>query len=197
MDTINRVSDVREFFYRQIRDAIENQCIDATPEAECYLVHLLSRFAKSERLYQELNNRVEEDALFKLLERAMEADRESRIILLRRLGDIALYFAGYFPESLTRKLVDLDYYIQMGGTAYGSISSLVTRPPEQDLYQELSLKFKHWVQILSEVSTHTQIHSEQDLLRLYESWLETGNQVAHRLLHKKGIIPHGGNEENH
>lgn len=197
MESIDTVSNLQEYFYTHVHEAMCNQQIQARPETEFYLVHLLARFSKTELVYREAGNRLEEEALFKLLERALEADREARIILLQRLGDISLYFAGYFPESLSRKLIDLNYYIQMGGSAYGSLSSLVTRAQVQELYGELANKFGAWVEVLSEVSAHSQTRSEQDLLKLYESWLQTGSRVAATLLHKKGIIPHSGSNESH
>lgn len=196
MDAIDTVSDVGEYFYRYVHEAIYNQRVEALPETEFYLVNLLSRFSNTERLYLDYGREQEEQALYKLLERAMEADRQSRIILLRRLGDIALYFAGYFPESLSRKLIDLNYYIQMGGIAYESVSNLIIQSHQHDLYHELSAKFCSWVDILGEVSAESFSHTEQDLLKLYEYWLQTGNRVAEVLLNKKGIILHSGGEES-
>jgi len=40
---------------------------------------------------------------------------------MQRLGDTALFIAGVFADSLNRKLVDVDYYVAMGGTAYAQV----------------------------------------------------------------------------
>lgn len=197
MISIDTVSDVGEYFYQQIREAISNQRIEAMPETEFYLVNLLTRFSKTERVYLESDHQLEEEALCKLLKRALESDRQSRIILLRRLGDIALYFAGYFPESLSRKLIDLNYYVQMGGIAYETVSSLLTAPHKQDLYHELALKFPSWVDVLGEVSAKSFTHTKQDLLKLYDFWLNTGNRVAEVLLQEKGVLLRSGSDESH
>jgi hypothetical protein len=191
MESIDTASNLPEFFCRHIRDAIRNQRVDASPEAEFYLVALLSRFAKADPVYSH------DEALVHLLENALEADRETRITIFKHLGDLALYVAGYFPESLSRKLVDIDYYVQMGGCAYNSISTLHARPTIQALFQELSDKFTLWTNILSEVSAKGRCHtSEQDLLKIYESWQRTGSRLAQVLLEREGIIPHSGSHES-
>jgi hypothetical protein len=153
----------------------------------------LSRFSKTDSLFL----KQEEAALCQLLERALDSHGTARITLLQRLGDIALYFAGYFPESLSRKLIDLNYYIQMGGTAYSSVSHLLPHPLQQELYSELAHGFSAWVDVLSEISANSQIHREQDLIKLYESWLQSGSRVALKLLHQKGLIPHEGTDKSH
>lgn len=198
METINAVPNLQEYFYKMIRHAVINQAVEASPETEFYLVQLLARFSKAEHLYNNERGQLEEEALFSILERALEANHELRILLLKRLGDIALYFAGYFPESLSRKLVDLDYYMQMGGTAYRSLSSIMPQEHCRELYYNLSDKFDSWVDILSEVSAQTQVrHSEQDLLKLYENWQKTGSRFTLSLLQQEGIIPHSGSDESH
>lgn len=193
MECIDTAANLQEFFYQHIRDAIQNQRVDASPEAEFYLVSLLTRFAKTDSL-----RFTHDAALVHLLENALEADREMRITILKQLGDLALYVAGYFPESLSRKLVDTDYYIQMGGCAYNSISNLDARRPIQELFQELADKFSLWMNILSEVSANGRCTtSEQDLLKLYDNWQRTGSRLAQLLLEKEGILPHSGSSGSH
>lgn len=193
MECIDTGANLQEFFYRHIRDAIRNQHVEASPEAEFYLVSLLTRFAKSDTA-----RFTQDAALVHLLEHALEADRDTRISILKQLGDMALYVAGYFPESLSRKLVDTDYYIQMGGCAYSSISSLDARRPIQELFQELAVKFSLWLDILGEVSVNGRFAgNEQDLLKIYENWQRTGSRLAQLLLEKEGILPHGGSTTSH
>ena len=47
-----------------------------------------------------------------------EESGEARNQILRRLGDVALFISGVFSRSLKRRVVDVDYYIAMGGGAY-------------------------------------------------------------------------------
>ena len=45
-----------------------------------------------------------------------------RFELLKKLGDRSLYISGFFADSLQRKVVDVDYYAEMGGVAYGALA---------------------------------------------------------------------------
>ena len=40
---------------------------------------------------------------------------------LRYLGDFSLFTSGFFSDSLSRRAVDVDYYVSMGEFAYGSL----------------------------------------------------------------------------
>ncbi len=194
MTTIRTTPNLQQFFYELVQNAVAEHKAAVSKEVEYYLVQLLSRFSKIE------NNAAQphDEALCSLLHRALEADRATQISLLRDLGDVALYIAGYFPESLSRKLIDIDYYIRMGGSAYGSVSSLTQIPSIQSLYQELAEKFTAWTDLLTTVSSQAQApHSEQDLLRLYDMWQRTGSLRALNLLQKEGILPHSGSEKSH
>jgi hypothetical protein len=58
-----------------------------------------------------------------MLADACEApSHEARCHALQRLGDVSLFFAGFFSGSFARKLVDIDYHIAMGGRAYGTLA---------------------------------------------------------------------------
>ena len=72
-----------------------------------------------------------------------------------RIGDISLFVAGFFGESLARRQVDVDYYVRMGGFAYGSLSDAVRRSVRGRVYTavfaELAAKFQDFVDVLTEI----------------------------------------------
>ncbi len=93
---------------------------------------------------------------------------------LRSLGDFSLFMSGFFPDSLRRRTVDVDYYVSMGEYAYGSLS----RRDEDtfaEVFAELARKFVGYMDVLADVSERTAVTSSADLLRLYEKWLRTGS----------------------
>jgi hypothetical protein len=105
------------------------------------------------------------------------------------LGDVSLYTAGFFGDSLKRKIIDRDYYIQMGGTAYSTLSQLLSyQKTFSELYAELSLRFRPLVDVLSEVATTKELSTNQDLLKIYERWITTGDDHWETLLKKAGIV---------
>ena len=112
---------------------------------------------------------------------------------LQRIGDVALFVAGFFSESLARRAVDIDYYICMGGNAYGSLSEEVRGTFRgnafADIYRELARKFQVLVDVLHEVRDGARHESDIDLLRTYEIWLRTGSERARKLLRQNGVVP--------
>ena len=70
---------------------------------------------------------------------AYEAQPPIRTKLFRRIGDVSLYVGGFFQQSLSRKVVDVDYYIEVGGRAYGLVAG-AEEPAHRSIYEELALK---------------------------------------------------------
>ena len=65
---------------------------------------------------------------------------------MRALGDSALCVSGFFADSLNRKIVDVDYYINMGGGACTALSPRSSNRRDvaevfSELYAELAHKF--------------------------------------------------------
>ena len=40
-----------------------------------------------------------------------------------QIGDVSLFTSGFFADSLRGKLVDVDYYVNIGGAAYNACRS--------------------------------------------------------------------------
>ncbi|OGQ04364.1 MAG: hypothetical protein A3F82_04545 [Deltaproteobacteria bacterium RIFCSPLOWO2_12_FULL_44_12] len=178
-----------DFFRERVQSALTNQQVAASEFTEFYLVNLLQEFRKSEKLFEQDGSKMQEKTLALLLSKAIHGDATTKIRCLKHLGDISLYTAGVFGESIKGKLVDIDYYIGMGGSAYSSLSDMLTHQKTfAGLYGELSKLFPNLVTVLSEVATTSGWASNQDLLRLYERWLATGNGHLEEMLHKAGIL---------
>lgn len=183
---------IREFFRDLLSRAIENQGASVQPFTEFYLVNLLHEFLASEALYvQGEDGTWQQKPLAFLLKEALEEAGPARVRKLRRLGDTSLFISGFFPDSLARRssLVDVDYYIAMGGRAYDAVAR---HAAESSLWEELSDKFRLLVDILNEVSERTVASSEAGVLRLYERWLKTGSRRLASLLTQKGVVPRKG-----
>ena len=57
------------------------------------------------------------------------------------------------------------------------------------VFDELSSKFKEFVDALAEVGEDANFNNDADLLRSYELWLRTGSRRAEKQLRKKGLHP--------
>ncbi|MBI5549798.1 MAG: hypothetical protein HY901_38420 [Deltaproteobacteria bacterium] len=183
-----------EYFRQLLEGAMERQRTPLNQVTEFYLVDLLERFTDPRELYQpKSDGSLEEEPLAFQLQRALEGTREERIQALRRLGDGSLYVAGFFGDSLQRRLVDLDYYIGMGGAAYGALASMTRARGSTgafvDLYEELCRKFITIVDLFSEVSERVSVTTNTGVVRLYERWIKTGSERLTRLLAEQGVVP--------
>lgn len=193
-DRVVRVHNLRDYFRVSIDAAMDKQGVDVDPHAAHYVVNLLTLFARSEDLYEEHDEAYGLKPLALMMADAADASSAvERTFSLQRIGDVALFIAGFFADSLAHKLVDLDYYIHMGGTAYGSLSDEIRGTPRgralADVYRELARKFQLVVDVLNEVRDGARRSSDIDLLRTYEIWLRTGSRRAAQLLKQNGVIP--------
>ena len=189
-----QVHNLRDYFRESIDTVIDNQGVDVDPHAAHYVVNLLTLFARSEDLYEDHGEAYGLKPLALMMaDAAATSNVVERTFSLQRIGDVALFIAGFFADGLAHKLVDLDYYINMGGTAYGSLSDEIRGTARgralADVYRELARKFQIVVDVLNEVRDNARCSSDIDLLRTYEVWLRTGSKRAAGLLRKNGVVP--------
>lgn len=193
-DGVLPVPNLRDYFRESIDSVIYKQRVDVGPHAAHYVVNLLTIFARSEDLYEDHGDAYGLRPLALMMADAADAaTADERNFALQRIGDVALFIAGFFAESLAKKLVDLDYYIYMGGNAYGSLSEEIRGTARgralADVYRELARKFQVVVDVLNEVRDGARQASDIDLLRTYEVWLKTGSRRAAMLLEENGVMP--------
>jgi hypothetical protein len=184
------------FFHEAVTEALDHQKVTASPSTVHYLTNLLSRFARTERLLDKTENGRELPTLAMYYKRAVECSTErERVATLKRLGDVSLFVAGLFADSFNRKLIDVDYYIAMGGTAYAYVAERSQSGEDgvkRVLFGELSEKFTDFVDVLDEVSESSRYRGNRDIMRLYERWLRTGSPRAAKSLARLGIVPAQG-----
>lgn len=186
------VTQPQEYFYELLDGAFSRRSFRPTAETEFYLMNLLNQFMTTDALYsRNSEGKHREEALALLVKEAVEMPApEAQRTLFRQVGDVSLYTAGFFQDSLNRKIVDLEYYIDMGGHAYTEAAS---RHEEEaalrKVFEELSHRFGKFVDVLAEISDQTMSKTERNLLRLYENWMTTKSERSERLLNEAGIIP--------
>jgi hypothetical protein len=188
------VSSLREFFRDAFHAATEHQKLEIDEQSEQYVVNLLTMFSRADSLYEKTPEGLRIRPLAHMLAEALEAPSASaRQRGLQRLGDVSLFIAGFFARSFARKLIDIDYHIAMGGNAYSSLADSMPRTASgrtvAGIYAELARKFQRLVDALNEVSEMSYVHSDKDILRLYEIWMKTGSERAHGLLERLGVHP--------
>src|SRR5205823_8675374 len=143
--------------------------------ASWYLVGLLGEMTRARITDEPLGVKLAQSA----------ADPGERVRTLKEVGDTSLYVAGFFAESLTRSLVDVDYYVGLGQSAYGQLARSFgptgrsgfggTQRSLTGVYEELADKFPEFVGVLAEVRKRTDLASP-DIGKLYEIWLKTRDE---------------------
>ncbi|HYI01477.1 hypothetical protein [Hyalangium sp.] len=191
-------SSLKEFFKSVLVEVIQRQRVVIAELTEFYLVNLLTEFATSDKLFsQEQEGRKDHEPLAVLYHRALQQEREERIRTLRRLGDVSLYKAGFFAGALQSSVVGSDYYIQMGGTAYGHVAELSPPAGFADVYRELCAKFRALVEVLEEISARGMVRGgPTGTLKVYETWVRTGSNKLERVLVDAGVLSPKGRLPN-
>ena len=194
--------DVREYFQGALTEALDRQCVPVQDETVLYLTNLLASFVRSEQLYDHTPDGVMIRPLVALYGDAVNARSvEEEYRALQRLGDLALFVSGLFAHSLGRSLVDVDYYIAMGGNAYASIAGSErlsrTRRTLRAVFSELAERFVAVVDVLAEVGEAGNLQTSHDILRLYEIWLASGSPRAAARLRQLGIDPVPAHRRTH
>ena len=185
--------DLQAFFHRAVSEARSDLGIQLSEVLEFYVVNLLCAFACVERA-----PRVGGEPLALMYQRAMAANASERALIYKQLGDVALYVSGFFGEFIESSLVDIDYYVSMGGGAYHRLSSLVAARRRgtvfAGLYGQLAVRFTELVDILNQVSERAREGNSknEDLLRLYDRWVRTGSARSRRILAERGVLPSAG-----
>jgi hypothetical protein len=176
---------VTEYFRELVDDAVSRQQLDVDAMTSYYVVQLLATFARTDSSASET---FWGDApMAARLGEALGTGGRRQRMLLRQVGDAALFLSGFFPDRLRRSLVDVDYYMRLGGYAYGSLSQ------DDDMlapvFGELAEHFGGFVEVLGEISEKSALSTTTDLLRLYERWLRTGNLRHATHLLQQGVLP--------
>jgi hypothetical protein len=177
------------FFFEKLGDALKEHRVETAAETEHYLVRLLADYA---------THPLDDEPLAIKLLSASDAPPVERRQKLKEVGDTSLFVSGFWSESFARRVVDVDYYIGIGGNAYGQLARVGdgwSRDPFNDVFEELSAKFKRLVTVLSTLSQRiAPPTSPQDLVRLYDKYRNTGSTWARARLAAMGVFVPGSAE---
>ncbi len=176
---VTLASSVDEFFHEVVTDALSVVDLAASEPASWYLVGLLGDMTRARLTDEPLGVKLAQPG----------ADPGERVRTLKHVGDTSLYVAGFFAESLSRSLVDVDYYVGLGQSAYAQLARSMPRSGGRisEVYEELAEKFPQFVDVLAEVRKRTDFASA-DVTKLYEMWLRTRDEWIEKKLRAAGVL---------
>lgn len=179
---VTLAASVDEFFHEVVTDALDEVDVEASEPAGWYLVGLLGDFTRARLTDEPLGMKLA----------APGADPADRMRNLKQVGDQSLYVAGFFAESLSRSLVDVDYYVGLGQNAYAQLArSFGAGKSLTEVYEELAAKFPRFVDVLGVVRKRiaiAELNATTDVSRLYEIWLRTRDEWIEKKLRAAGVL---------
>ena len=152
-----------------------------------YLGSLLDRFCRSDQLFAYADGERTLRPLALLYGDALEAPSErERCLLLQQLGDMALFLGALFPQRFIRRGIQQDYLVGMGGGAYDYLAS--SARSNRHIFAELAGTFSRMLELVANACSREQAAmSTEDIINLYQHWLDTGSKTSANRLRALGI----------
>jgi hypothetical protein len=181
-----------EHFSEVVKEACKQRHIKTQPHIEVYLVQLLKHYLDSKNLHQPLSDSTTEKPPDTFAEMYLQAMNSQEVTkkkeLMRLVADRALYLTGFFSDSFQRKIVDIDYYVEIGSAAYSNLSAWTKEDTLSVVFSTFSKRFQDFVEVLNYISEKSLVQSDQNVLRLYDRYLRTGSDLAREKLTELGVV---------
>ncbi len=174
----------REYFVEMVETGLNKRKVQTYPAVQTYLVDLLQHYLDARNL-----NATADATLAEMYLTATNLEGAQKISLLKNLADRSLYISGFFGDSLKRKLVDLDYYVEIGGAAYAGLANNAREDMSAAIYRVFAKRFNEFVDVLTYISESSGVQSDESVLRLYERFVRTGSELAKEKLLELGVMP--------
>jgi hypothetical protein len=153
-----------------LSEAQHTSSIKLCEDLESYLVFLLMRFSAQPEVAKSVVG-------LEFLHCA-EKSFAQQSPALKEVGDKCLLFSGLFPGRAHQRRVDLNYFIQIGQTAYHTVAEQFAT--EAKLFSKLCHSFPIMIDVLH--ATRELNSQPLDLLQIVEHWQTQNSQYAFQRL---------------
>jgi hypothetical protein len=151
-----------------------------------YLSTLLDRYGRSEQFFLYEDGRYALRPLALLYGDAKEATNErERCLMLQQLGDMALFLGALFPGRFTRRGIQQDYVVGMGGGAYDYLAE--NSRQNRHIFAELANTFTRMLELVANACSRENSLGVEDVMGLYQRWRQTRDPVVGNQLQAIGI----------
>jgi hypothetical protein len=152
--------------WRDIIHEAEAECrSNLQVELESYLIDLLVRFTNKPEVAKQIMG-------IQFMESLKQTPTE-RDVALQNVGDSCLIYSGLFPGIAEKRLVKISYFVDLGRSAYSTISRT-----SNDLYDLLTQRFVALMDILQSLGKRHELMP----IQAYDLWNDTNSQRALRTL---------------
>lgn len=155
-----RIPSLQQFFHRQVQQGFGRHGL-AQPATVEYVSDVLTRFAHSRALYaiHGRDDRPIEHIAGLVMEwrnaqgeMDMPANRGREALVLRHIGEYALFMSGLFRARLAAR-GQLGYYLSHGRSAYWQCATRESNPRQARVFEELHRDFERVAQALDDMRT--------------------------------------------
>ena len=175
-----------DYFRAQLQEFGKKLAPPPQEDTIWYMGNLLARFGDSDQLFSYDQGEVSIRPLALLYRDAYESnDRRERCLILRQLGDMALFLGALFPETFARKGIRKDYFVGMGGGAYDYLSENAHH--NRHIFYELAAKFTRMLELIARVCCKQNVFDSIDILNLYRRWRQYRDPMVAEQLRALGI----------
>ena len=180
-------SNLQGYFFEGL-NALNKKSLCPVPESVIYYSSdVLDKFALSQDFFDVSEGKIREKILgIKLLE-ASQLNRDEQKRVYKDVADMSLMVCGFFFESTQKKLVDNQYYSQIGKMAYSHLDSVA--PNFLDIpsfYQMFATCFESMTTLMSLLATQNRSGLDNNLI--FKKVLKE-EYVSEKDMLVSGIIP--------
>jgi len=187
---VNLIFNSNQYFQEAVEEAFVERKIKTFPYIKSYLVDILKHYLFVENLYdmEDSSGKKTRSTLAEMLLTAQQLGVQEKREKLKKLADSSLYISGFFSDSFQRKIIDIDYYVDMGKTAYSELSYNVDEDTFAQLYKEIARQFIPLVDVLSVISQRASMTDKENILRMMDVYAKTGSPLIEETLAEKGVF---------
>lgn len=180
----NLMKPGKNFFQALVKTGLSESGIQVSSSVKHYLSELLQFYIFSDHLFSEMNasGKKQMNCLAELYLNS-QTSQETSPRRLKKIGDMSLYVSGFFRESLKRRLISVDYYIQMGQNAFQSLAS----GRDQEVFGELAHHFKDLVFVLFCIHKKSSGSHHDYLLSLMDQYMDEPSRQVEKKLKSHGL----------
>ncbi len=184
------IFDSDTYFQETVDEAFKERRLETRPQVKSYIVDVLKHYLCAENLYdvEEGTGKRTRKTMAEMYLRANQLGGRVRTEQLKQVGDTSLYISGFFSDSFQRKIIDVDYYVDMGKMAFGSLAHDVNEDTFAKLFRELSEQFLNLVDVLAVISQKAKMTNEENILRMMDVYSKTGSNLLGETLAEKGYF---------
>lgn len=151
-----------------------------------YTGNMLARFGHSKNVFGVDNGQLSLRPLALIYMDAQHTqDPNLRCLLLRQLGDLALFVGALFPENYAKRGIGKDYFIGMGCAAYDYLANHAQH--SRHVFSELADMFGRLLELIARACSKQRVFDAADIVQLYERWCRSGNPHLEHQLRALGV----------